>query len=317
MTGSTTPTSPARARRPRRLSRVLHLVALAAVLAVTALVVPDSGTPRDDLVLVKTDNATGIDLSPDVVWILAVGSDARPGEDMTRTRGDALQLIGINTKTGAAASIGVPRDSWVDIPGYGSNKINASLYFGGPQLLGQTVGNLVGIQPDYVFVTRFPKFIDMVNSIGGIDVRNPVAFTDTYLKPNGFKTGKIHLRGYDAMAFARIRHNLLRGDFDRSANQQRVLIGIQAKIRARADQPGFLENGVLTVMKDMATDLSPAELFKLAEAAAQIDPRKITNCVVLGGIGNIGGASVVLPYTDLARRLGDRARKDATLEACS
>ena len=93
--------------------------------------------------------------SPDVVWILAVGSDARPGEDMTHTRGDALQLIGMNTKTGAATAIGVPRDSYVDIPGDGNDKINAALYYGGPQLLGETVGNLIGIQPDYVFVTRF------------------------------------------------------------------------------------------------------------------------------------------------------------------
>src|SRR5690606_29042218 len=105
--------------------------------------------------------------------------------------------------------------------------------------------------PDYVFVTKFPFFIDMVRSIGGITVDNPIAFADTYLKPQGFKAGKIHLHGYDAMAFARIRHDLLRGDFDRSANQQRVLIGIHNKIAARADEPGFLENGVLTVLKHL------------------------------------------------------------------
>jgi anionic cell wall polymer biosynthesis LytR-Cps2A-Psr (LCP) family protein len=259
---------------------VLRPLVLALVLALTALVVPDSATHPTEVALVKIQHASGVDLSPDVVWILAVGSDARPGEDMTHTRGDALQLVGINTLTGAAAAIGVPRDSWVPIPGVGSNKINASLYYGGPELLGETVGNLVGIQPDYVFVTRFPFFIAMVKSIGGVYVDNPVAFAD------------------------------------RSANQQRTLRGIQAKIRARADEPGFLERGVLSVMENMHTDLSPAELFTLAEAAAQIDPSKITNCVVQGGIGSIGGASVVLPYTDQAARLGDRARKDATLESC-
>jgi polyisoprenyl-teichoic acid--peptidoglycan teichoic acid transferase len=295
---------------------VLRPLVLALVLALIALVVPDSSTHPTEVALVKVRHASGVDLTPDVVWILAVGSDARPGEDMTHTRGDALQLIGINTVTGAAAAIGVPRDSWVPIPGVGSNKINASLYYGGPELLGETVGNLVGIQPDYVFVTRFPFFIAMVKSIGGIYVDNPVAFADTYLKPDGFPEGHIHLNGYDAMAFSRIRHDLLRGDFDRSANQQRTLRGIQAKIRARADEPGFLERGVLSVMENMHTDLSPAELFMLAEAAAAIDPSKITNCVVQGGIGSIGGASVVLPYTDQAARLGDRARKDATLESC-
>jgi len=304
--------------RTSRAMRLLtrRLVPLGLVLAVAALVVPDSAVKSTDVSLVRVQSASGIDVSPDVIWILAVGSDARPGEDMTHSRGDALQLIGMNTRTGAASAIGVPRDSWVDIPGHGHNKINASLYFGGPKLLGQTVGNLVGIQPDYVFVSRFPYFIAMVRQIGGIDVQNPRAFDDTYLKPQGFKAGRIHLNGYDAMAFSRIRHNLPRGDFDRSANQQRVLRGIQAKVRAQASTPGFIERGVVSVMQHLYTDLPPAELFRLAQAMTQVDPSKITNCVVQGGIGDIGGASVVLPYVSQARMLGNEARKDATLEHC-
>ncbi len=118
------------------------------------------------------------------------------------------------------------------------------------------------------------------------------------------------------MVFSRIRHNLIRGDFDRSANQQRVLRGIQAKVRDRAHVPGFLERGVLSVMQHLRTDLPPSELFRLAQAMAQVDPRKITNCVVQGGIGNVGGASVVLPYVEQARRYGDAARQDATISRC-
>jgi LCP family protein required for cell wall assembly len=300
----------------RRFPRSLRLLTVGLVLAVAAFVVPDSAVKSTDVALVRIDRANGVDLTPDVVWILAVGSDARPGEDMTRSRGDALQLVGMNTRTGAATAIGIPRDSWVSIPGHGSDKINASLYFGGPQLLGQAVGNLVGIQPDYVFVTRFKFFQAMIGDIGGIDVVNPVAFDDEYLKPTGFPQGRIHLGSYDAMVFSRIRHNLLRGDFDRSANQQRVLRGIQAKVRAKASVPGFIEHGVLTVMQHLYTDLSPAELFQLAQAMAQVVPARITNCVIQGGIGNMGGASVVLPYVDQARRLGDEARDDATIERC-
>jgi LCP family protein required for cell wall assembly len=290
------------------------------VLAVAAVVVPDSAVKPTQLELVKINRATGVDYpqgSKDVVWILAVGSDARPGEQMTRSRGDALQLVGMNLRTGAATAIGIPRDSWVSIPGYGSNKINAALYFGGPQAMGDAVGGLVGIQPDYVFVSRFRYFEALIGSIGGIEVDNPVPFNDEFLKPKGFKQGRIHLGPYDAMAFSRIRHNLIRGDFDRSANQQRVLRGIQAKVHARAQEPGFVENGVLHVLQYLHTNLPPAELFQLAQAVAHVDPAKITNCVVQGGIGNIGGASVVLPYTDQARRLGDRARNDATLESCA
>lgn len=300
----------------KRFPRLLRWVAVGAVLGVAALVVPDSAVKSTEIELVKVQRADGVDLTPEVVWILAVGSDARPGEDMTRTRGDALQLVGMNTRTGAATAIGIPRDSWVPIPGYGSSRVNAALAYGGPQLLGRTVGDLVGIQPDYVFVTRFPYFEDMVNEIGGITVHNPRPFYDENLNRKGFKSGQVHLNGYGAMAFSRIRKSLPGGDFDRSANQQRVLRGIQARVRARAAVPGFIERGVLSVMAHMRTDLSPAELFRLAQATAHVVPSKITSCVVQGSIGNVGGASVVLPYVDQARRYGNEARQDATIERC-
>ena len=298
------------------LARAVRSTVLALVLATVALVVPNSAVAPTEVELVRIRSAQGVDAGRDVVWILAVGSDARPGESMTRTRGDALQLVGINTRTGAATAIGIPRDSWVPIPGYGSNRVNAALTYGGPELLGRTVGDLVGVQPQYVFVTRFPFFEDMVDSIGGIEVNNPGYFYDSDLKPKGFKAGRIHLDGYAAMAFSRIRKTLPGGDFQRSANQQRTLLGIHAKVRARSSEPGFLERGVATVMAKMHTNVGPAELFSLAQAVAQVQPGRITTCVVQGGIGNVGGASVVLPNVGQARRLGAAARDDATLRGC-
>jgi LCP family protein required for cell wall assembly len=298
--------------RPR-----LTTILLGLMLALGLLAIPDSTVRPPDMVLVHVERASAVDTDPDVTWILAVGSDARPGEDMTHTRGDALQLVGINTRTGAAAAIGIPRDSYVSIPGHGSDRINAALYYGGPQLLAETVGNLVGIDAEYVFVTRFKMFQAMINSIGGVYVDNPVAFSDSNLKPGGFRKGRIHLGGYTALAYARSRHGLLRGDFDRSANQQRILVGIQEKIREKASQRGWLERGVLTGMANMEVNgTSPAVLFRLAHAVASLRSSKFTTCVVQGGIGNVGGASVVLPYTDQARHLGDMARADAVLESC-
>jgi polyisoprenyl-teichoic acid--peptidoglycan teichoic acid transferase len=301
----------------RRILRVAKLAALGVVLAVVTLTLPDSSPKPVELALVKVDQGNAASLGKDVISILAVGSDARPGEDFTHTRGDALQLVTINTKTHAASIIGVPRDSWVDIPGHGNDKINASLYYGGPQLLGQTVGNLIGVQPKYVFVTRFQWFSEMVHRIGGIDVNNPTAFSDISLKPKGFPAGRIHLSGYDAMAYSRIRHTLPRGDFDRSAHQEVVLKAIQAKVRANASKPGFVEHGVLDAMSHMYTNLPPAELFRLAEVMAQVDPGKVRSCVVQGGIGvSSGGASIVIPYVAQARDMGDQIREDATLSHC-
>jgi polyisoprenyl-teichoic acid--peptidoglycan teichoic acid transferase len=298
------------------LRRCGRLAVLALVLAVAGLVVPDSAVQPTDIDLVRVRHAEEVDAPRDVVWILAVGSDARRGQDMRRARGDALQLVGINTRTHAATAIGIPRDSWVAIPGHGREKINAALYFGGPRLMGRAVGNLVGVQPDYVMVSRFPFFENMVDVIGGIEVRNPRLFSDPYLYRTGFKAGRIHLNGYGAMAFSRVRKSLPGGDFDRSANQQRTLRGIHAKIRARAHEPGFIERGVMTVLQHLATDLPPGELFRLAQAVAQVEAGKITTCVVPGGVGYAGAQSVVFPNVATARRYGNDARRDATIRRC-
>ena len=296
--------------------RLVRPVVLTLVLGVAALIVPNSSVHPTDAALVKLHTAEGVDAGSDTIWILGVGSDARPGQSMTRSRGDAIQMVGLNARTGAATAIGIPRDSVVSIPGHGRDRVNAALYFGGPSLMGRAVGDLVGVQPDYVFVTRFPFFEQMIKDIGGITVNNPRAFSDSGLKPKGFEKGRIHLTGYEAMAFSRIRKSLPGGDFSRSANQQRTLRGIYARIRAQADQPGFIERGIMTVMKHTQTNVPPGELFKLAQIIAQVDGSKISTCVVQGSLGSLGSASVVFPFVSQARRYGDDARKDATIKRC-
>jgi polyisoprenyl-teichoic acid--peptidoglycan teichoic acid transferase len=111
----------------RIFRRLLRPVVLTLVLATAAFIVPNSSVESTDAALVKIHTAEGVDAGPNMVWILAVGSDARPGQSMIRSRGDALQLVGLNTKTGAAAAIGIPRDSWVSVPGHGTNRVNSAL----------------------------------------------------------------------------------------------------------------------------------------------------------------------------------------------
>ncbi|WP_067437167.1 LCP family protein [Nocardioides jensenii] len=298
------------------MRRTIRKVAVAACLSLTLLLVPDSGVSPTDATLVKVQRAQAVDLSPDVIWILALGSDARPGQNVLRSRADAIQLVGINTDTGAATAIGVPRDSWVSIPGHGSNRINAALYFGGPQLMAEAVKGLTGVEADYVMVASFMGLRNMVTAIGGITVNSRHAFSDPYLRPQGFKVGKQHLGGLGALAFSRVRKSLPRGDFDRSANQQETLQAIHRRINEREDQPGFLDLGTLAVMKHMDAQVPPKDLFRIARAVAAVRHDRITHCVVNGAIGNVGGASVVLPYVDQARRYGNDARKDAVISHC-
>lgn len=295
-----------------RLRKARRLAALGVVLALTAVLVPQATLRTTSVSLMKVQTAKAVDHSPNVIWILCMGSDARPGEAILRSRADAIQLVGINTKTGAATAIGIPRDSYVDIAGYGRNKINASMYFGGPQLMARSVGDLVGVQPDYVFVTGFLGFRHMVNAIGGVTVHSKFSFSDP-VRPRGYHVGKNHLDGLQALIFGRVRHPLPRGDFDRSGNQQELLRSILRTVRAREDEPGFMERGLLSAVRNMNTNLRPSELFTLAQAATQIRLRKFTACVINGSTGYVGAASVVFPNVGQARSIGNRARNDASL----
>jgi polyisoprenyl-teichoic acid--peptidoglycan teichoic acid transferase len=290
----------------------MRTLVMTLALALGVLVLPPSTVRDAPVSLVKVQGAHAVDHDRNVVWVLFLGSDARPGQSMTRSRADAIQLTGVNLKTGASTVIGIPRDSYVPVPGHGREKINAAMYFGGPQLMAQAVGNLVGVRPDYVFTTDFWGFRQMVNTVGGVTVNSKWSFTDP-VKPGGYHRGPNKLNGFQALIFARIRKSFPHGDFDRSANQQDVMRGILRQVRSRQDTPGFMERGVWAVVRHMNTNLRPSELYRLAQAAAGIEPRKMRGCVVQGGVGYAGAASVVFPDVGQARRIGNDVRRDATL----
>lgn len=304
-----------RSDRPR--AALLRWLPLGLVLGLVGIVVPDSAyvEPPAALVRVASDDgrAVGIAHDPAVIWILAIGSDARPGQPVLRSRADAIQLVGINARTGTAAALGIPRDSYVAIPGYGRNRVNAALTFGGPQLMARTVAGMTGVRPDYVMVTSFGGFERMVDAIGGITVNSRYAFSDV-VRPRGYRVGKNRLNGLQAHVFARLRKPFPRGDFDRSANQQRAMFGILREIRSKKDRRGFLERGTLAAIRNLSTDLGPVEAYRLAHAVAQVRPGRVRTCVLRGGTGMAGAASVVFPDLAQAQRFGRRAGRDARLE---
>jgi LCP family protein required for cell wall assembly len=264
--------------------------------------------------LVKVEGAHNVDIPENVIWVLLLGSDARKGRAVLRSRADAIQLVGINTRTGAATAIGVPRDSYVNIPGYGRNKINASMLYGGPQLMARAVGDMVGIRPDYVFTTSFWGFARMVDAIGGVTVSSKYAFSDP-LRPRGYRVGKNSLNGIQALVFSRTRKAFPGGDFDRSANQQRTLVGILNQVRRNSDKAGYMERAVMAALNNLDTpNVGPVELYRLAQAASRVNPNKFRTCVVRGGTGYVGAASVVFADIGQARSIANRARRDATLE---
>jgi len=289
------------------------VAALCVIFGVTALVVPDSAVTPASVSLVKVEVSEAVDYEPNVVWILALGSDARPGEDLLRSRADAIQLIGVNLKAGTAVGIGVPRDSYVNIPGHGRGKINSAMTYGGPQLMADAVGELIGIHPAYVVTAGFVAFRTLVGAIGGVSVRSERSYFDQEFSLT-VKKGMNEFGGPKALAFARGRYALPRGDFDRSANQQALLRAILSRVRDREQEPGFMETGVRLVLEHLDTNLAPPELYRLARAVMNVDPQKFVACVLDGSIATVGEASVVFPDRAQARRLGADARDDARLD---
>ena len=301
----------------KRLVSLRRIVGLAVVLLVTLIAVPNSSVSQPDAYLVKVDTAHAVAHSSNVIWILFLGSDARPGETFTGTRSDAIHLVGINLKTGSIAALGIPRDSWVPIPGCCTTKINAAMVYGGPQLMAKAVANLVGITPDYVFVTSFWGFRDIIHRIGNVTVNIPTTWSDPYLHAN-FTAGKTVLDPLNALRFARSRHGLARGDFDRSADQNLLLQAILKQVLKQRSKPGFMERVVAEVMPDLYLDnLSPADLYKLAQLVTLANPAKAKMCVLNGTTGMVGTQSVVHPDLAEAHAFAADTKNDAKINyAC-
>lgn len=249
----------------------------------------------------------GVPLS-EPMFVLVIGSDARPGQSVTATRADSLHIVGINPRRGRVSILGIPRDSWVPIPGAGSDKINAALVRGGPELVVDTVERLTGIRIDAYALTGFDGFQRMVSAVGGIDIRIPFPISDQYARAD-FRRGPEHLSGREALAYARVRHDLPNGDFGRSFNQGRVMIAALATLRAELSKgPEALLPWAVAGAQFLRTDLSLTEMFELLVAAPAFDPRRVRNRVVTGRVGSVGGRSVVFldggayaMFRDLAR----------------
>ncbi len=271
-----------------------------------------AGAANPAYALYATGTAQGVDAGGDhgdVVWILAVGSDARPGEPVTRARGDAIQLVGVNTATGNGVVLGIPRDSYVPIPGHGSNKINSALVSGGPELIARAVGDMVGLQPDFVFVIGFLPFERLVNGLGGLQIDVPKAVDSPSVQ---VKAGSQKLAGHKALMYARARYGVPGGDFGRSRHQGDELTAMLTQLQ-KAD-PRQVGGAALGMLREgIAVKVSPSQAFRLYQAGMVAKPSTFRHCVFAGGFGMAGSASVVVVNRAEVRRVMADVRSDATL----
>ena len=227
------------------------------------------------------------------LFILALGSDARPGQNALRERSDSIHLIGVNLRTHQATILGFPRDSWVSIPGHGTNKINAAMHDGGPDLTVRTVEQITGIHIDLWLLTTFGGIKNMVDGIGGVTVDVPYPMHDAFSHAN-FSRGVHHLTGSKALAFARDRHDVPGGDLGRSHDQGILFeAGLTELRKDFAEDPADIFHWIAVGWRNVKTNLSVATLLQLGLTATQISPANVNNIVVPASGGSVGGFSVV------------------------
>jgi LCP family protein required for cell wall assembly len=224
--------------------------------------------------------------------ILLLGTDARLGEDISRT--DAIILVHLNPREDRVSMLSFPRDLWVQIPGYGKGRINAAYPIGerrlgagyGPALAKETVSKLVGVPVDHFVLVNFEGFKALIDELDGIyvDVPKPIddpAFpTDEYegdtrtIKVH-FNAGRQLMGGERALIYARTRH--ADSDFGRNQRQQQILMAIFERVREQGllSQLTNLDDYTGTLRDYIRTDISRSTMLSLAGVGAQLRPTDV------------------------------------------
>lgn len=185
--------------------------------------------------------------------VLLIGLDYRDWEaGLGAPRSDTMIVLTIDPLTRTAGMLTIPRDMWVNIPGFGYSRINtayssgegAKLPGGGPALASKTVEQFLGVPIHYYAQIDFNAFVEFIDLIGGIDIHND---QELRLDPVGSGKDKIkltccgmrHLNGEKTLAYVRYRKDK-EGDVARSKRQIKVILAIRDKVLAPENFPVLL-----------------------------------------------------------------------------
>ncbi len=175
--------------------------------------------------------------------VLVLGSDQRPegtGEPGAQTangRADSIMLMRVGG--GANSRLSIARDTVVDIPGHGRDKINAAFAYGGTALAIQTVETYTGVDVNHVVVVSFSDFPDLIDAMGGITYRGGcvVSYINGGYRNGGYTlrlpAGTSHIDGKQALALARTRKNACNkkeDDLTRARRQQKVISAMKRRL---------------------------------------------------------------------------------------
>lgn len=250
--------------------------------------------------------------------ILLIGSDSRAaldpdGDHTAGGRSDTLMLAHVPADRRHVYLVSIMRDSWVDIPGHGTAKINAAYSWGGIPLTVQTVEQLLDVRIDHVAEIDFAGFASMTDALGGVTVQSSTDFT---ARGRHFTQGPNHLDGEQALAFVRERYAFSDGDQARVRNQQAFLQGVfrQALSRGTLTDPGRIGDLVTATSEHLAVDpgLDVPTIARLGWSLRHLDADDlVTVTMPIDGSGTSPDGQSFVRLNELERRaLSQSLRSD-------
>ena len=257
------------------------------------------------------------------VTILVMGLDLRDYEGEGPSRTDTMMLVTMDPVSRTAGMLSIPRDLWVNIPGFDYGKINTAYYLGemydlpggGPGLAVQTVEELSGVDINYYAQVDFSAFENFISEIGGVKVDIPYEISVDPIGPHNTVTlqpGLQTLDGQTALAYARNRETF-GSDFDRADRQQQVVMAIFDQITSLGTLPKLIANSPIiynNLKNGIHTNLNLKDTISLAWTVAQIPRENIKRGLI--GPNEVtmsmspDGMDILLPDMDAVRTVRDQ-----------
>lgn len=196
-----------------------------------------------------------------LVHIMLIGQDARPGEG--RSRSDTMILVTINKAKNAIQLTSFMRDTYVQIPGYMNNRLNAAYRYGGTDLMNATFLKNFGVEIDGNVMVNFSEFVSIIDLLGGIDMELSSEETN-YMHNHGYPemtVGMNHMDGETTLEFVRMRY-VSGGDYGRTERQRRVLAALVNSVRGSNISTilGLIDE----VLPHIVTNLTDAQIVEYA-----------------------------------------------------
>lgn len=256
------------------------------------------------------------------VTVLVMGLDYRDWEGGDPPRSDTMLLFTLDPLTNTAGILSIPRDLWVNIPGYDYAKINTAYFLGevnrlpdgGPGLAVETVKQFLGVPINYYAQVDFSAFVRFIDEIDGVKITVEEPMTIAILGSNKkveLEPGTYTLPGDHALAYARNRKTD-GGDFDRARRTQQVIIGVRDRILDFKMLPTLVVKAPVLyneLSAGVRTNMTLDQVIKLAWLVQQIPSENIKQAVIspdmVQSAFSADGQDILIPIPDEIRLLRD------------